>query len=95
MDGGTVPYRSACGGADLLHRPAAGCLSGQENLPRITLRWVAEDDGVSSWPQAPAPSETNLVELWLLLPEHEKQELGAVFSRMLMKLFRAVSNDKG
>jgi hypothetical protein len=95
MDGGAVPYRSACGCADLPDRPAAGCLSGQEDLPRIALGWVAGADGVSSWPQAPAPSETNLVELWLLLPEHEKQELGAVFSRMVMKLFRAVSNDKG
>lgn len=95
MDGGAVPYRSACGCTDLLDRPAAGCLSGQKDLPRVTLGWVAEDGGVSSWSEAPAPSETRLVDLWFLLPEHEKQELGAVFSRMVMKLFRAVSNNEG
>jgi hypothetical protein len=33
--------------------------------------------------------------LWFLLPEHEKQELGALFSRMVMKLFRVVSIEEG
>jgi len=95
MDGGAVPYGSTRGGTDLLDRPAAECLSHQEDFPGIAAGWAAEDGGVSAWSEASGEREANLVELWSLLPEHQKQELGALFSGMVMKLFHVLSNEEG
>jgi hypothetical protein len=94
MDGGAVPYGAACGGAGLLDRPGTGRISLQEDISAAVGGWPAEDDGVSAGPQT-SESQANLVEMWFQLPEPEKQELGALFSRMVMKLFRVVSIEEG
>lgn len=94
MDGGAVPYGSTCGCAPLLDRPSADCLSHQEDFPGIATGRTAEDGGVSAWSEASGTTEANLVELWPLLPEHEKQELGALFSGMVLRLFRVLSTEE-
>ena len=95
MDGGAVPYGSSCGGTGLLDRPGPGGISLQEDPSAVAGGRLAEDGGVSAWPETPAETQAHLVELWFLLPEHEKQKLGALFSRMVMKLFRVLSIEEG
>ncbi len=93
MDCGTVPYGPACGCADRADGLGTGCISCEEDLSAIAAGRLADDGGLSAWPEA-STAEANLIELWFLLPEQEKQELGVLFSRMVVKLFRVLSNEE-
>lgn len=98
MDRGAACYRQACGGPDVPDRPAPRSLADQEGLTGVVAECIARDGAVSpriensgEEPFRDAEAEPDFAALWGALSEAQKQELGALFSRMVMKLFRVLS----
>ncbi|MFQ5668171.1 MAG: hypothetical protein ACE5I7_17285 [Candidatus Binatia bacterium] len=98
MGCGTATLGSACGGGRVLDGPAARDVPDQETFPGDVADWLAEDGAVSSPSEGaaearpiPSQAEASFVEVWFLLPEGQKQELGAMFSQMVMKRFQVLS----
>jgi len=102
VDRGAACYGQACGGPDVPDRPAPRGVADQAGLTGVVAECLARDDAVYSWiansgaePFRDAEAETDFRGLWSALPEGQKQELGALFARMLMKLFRVWSGVEG
>ncbi len=95
--GGIATYnRGSSGDSCLLDRPAAEYCSDPKEYSGVAADRTARDGEVFRRNEIPA--ETNLVEtqteeevnvweLWFMLREKERDEFGAVFSRMVVRFF--------
>ena len=92
-----------CGGSSVLDRPTTRDLSHQEEDSRAAPRWFgrtgevrAGNDLSATSPQLGAETEEdmNVRQLWLMLPEQEKEEFGAAFSDVVMTLFRVLHEEE-
>ena len=96
LGGITTFNRGSGGGSCLLDRPATEYGPGSKEFSRVTADRTARDGEVFTRNEIPAETdpvetqteeEVNVWELWFLLHEKERDEFGAVFSRMVVRFF--------
>ena len=88
--------RRSGGGSCLLDRPPAKYCSDPKKISTVDADRTARTGEVFTGAEIPAApnrfekqttEEVNVWELWFLLHEKEREEFGAVFSKMVMRFF--------
>ena len=88
--------RGSGGGSCLLDRPPAEYCSDPKKISSVDADRTARTGEVFTGDEIPAApnrfekqttEEVNVWELWFLLHEKEREEFGAVFSKMVMRFF--------
>jgi hypothetical protein len=103
LDCSAASHWQPCGGSGVLDRPTARELPHQEEYPRVAPRWLGRTGEVRAGNAIPATSpqlgaeteeDLNVRQLWLMLPEQDKEEFGAAFSDVVMTLFRVLTKQE-